>query len=123
MLKHENVCALYGASSASGDPPWFFVSPYQRNGSLVRFLKNVAAAQEKVVEEGLTGVAASGSCMTVVGRDGDLFRYMLEIAKGMEYLHANRVLHGDLKVYRYLMIFFLILITFRLLPGHECARR
>lgn len=30
-------------------------------------------------------------------RQWDLFRFMHEIAKGMEYLHANDVLHGDLK--------------------------
>ena len=37
-------------------------------------------------------------------RDGDVFRFMLDIAKGMEYLHENGVLHGDLKVrvFRYM---------------------
>ena len=105
------------------------MSPYQKNGNLVQFLRHVAAAREKVASqtdgEGLTGGAASGSSLTVRGRtakvpspalrtavgrsvspggkgverDGDLFRFMLEIAKGMEYLHANRILHGDLKVY------------------------
>jgi hypothetical protein len=33
-----------------------------------------------------------------VPREWDLYRFMHEIAKGMEYLHANGVLHGDLKV-------------------------
>lgn len=33
-------------------------------------------------------------------KDGDIFRFMLDIAKGMEYLHENGVLHGDLKVRR-----------------------
>lgn len=40
-LQHPNVLELYGASSASGDPPWFFVSPYLKNGTLVEFLRRV----------------------------------------------------------------------------------
>lgn len=40
-LKHPNVLELYGASSTTGDPPWFFVSPYEKNGSLNEFLKMV----------------------------------------------------------------------------------
>ncbi|KAJ6577758.1 hypothetical protein B0H19DRAFT_568412 [Mycena capillaripes] len=80
-LKHPNVLELYGASGASGDGPWFFVCPYERFGSLSGFLRRVA--QE--------GDAAKN------GREGDLLRFMHEIAKGMEYLHDKGVLHGDLK--------------------------
>ena len=121
---------LYGASSASGDPPWFFVSPYEKNGNLVQFLKHVAEKKAGSLMDGggLTGAgAAGGASLTVRGRtatvpptllrgsagrsvsprsterDGDLFRFMLETAKGMEYLHANGVFHGDLKVFTCLM--------------------
>ncbi|KAF8211722.1 hypothetical protein K438DRAFT_1807801 [Mycena galopus ATCC 62051] len=80
-LKHPNVLDLYGASGASGDGPWFFVCPYERFGSLSSFLRRVA--QE--------GDAAKK------GREGDLPRFMHEIAKGMAYLHHKGVLHGDLK--------------------------
>ncbi|KAJ7781563.1 hypothetical protein B0H16DRAFT_1819089 [Mycena metata] len=80
-LKHPNVLELYGASGASGDGPWFFVCPYEKFGSLSGFLRRVA--QE--------GEAAKN------GREGDLLRFMHEIAKGMEYLHDKGVLHGDLK--------------------------
>ncbi|KAJ7141695.1 hypothetical protein C8R43DRAFT_586859 [Mycena crocata] len=80
-LKHPNVLELYGASGASGDGPWFFVCPYERFGSLSSFLRRVA--QE--------GEAARN------GKEGDLMRFMHEIAKGMEYLHDKGVLHGDLK--------------------------
>ena len=126
-LKHENVLELYGASSASGDPPWFFVSPYEKNGNLVQFLKHVAERRVSSLTDGgggLMAATASGSTLTIRGRtatvpstklrgaagrsvspggrgverDGDLFRFMLETAKGMEYLHANGVYHGDLKV-------------------------
>ena len=64
-----------GASSASSDPPWFFVSPYCKNGSLVSYLK------------GLPSLDAV-----------DLLKMIHEIAKGMAYLHSKGVLHGDLKV-------------------------
>jgi serine/threonine protein kinase len=40
-LKHPNVLELYGASSTTGDPPWFFVSPYEKNGSLNDFLRRI----------------------------------------------------------------------------------
>lgn len=74
-LSHPNVIELYGASSASGDPPWFFVCPYYKNGSLVTWLKGM---------KNFDGV--------------DALRSMHQIAKGMEYLHKKGVLHGDLKV-------------------------
>ncbi|KAJ6521208.1 hypothetical protein DFH09DRAFT_223755 [Mycena vulgaris] len=80
-LKHPNVLELYGASGASGDGPWFFVCPYERFGSLSSFLRRVA-------QEGETAKN---------GREGDLLRFMHEVAKGMEYLHGKGVLHGDLK--------------------------
>ena len=74
-LQHRNVCELLGASSASSDPPWFFVSPYYKCGSLVTYLK------------GLTSLDSV-----------DLLKMIHEIAKGMAYLHSKGVLHGDLKV-------------------------
>ena len=74
-LQHANVLELLGASSASSDPPWFFVSPYYKNGSLVTHLKGLPS---------LDGV--------------DLLKMIHEIAKGMAYLHSKGVLHGDLKV-------------------------
>ncbi|CAL1697553.1 unnamed protein product [Somion occarium] len=73
-LKHPNVLELLGASSTSGDPPWFFVSPYYKNGSLIRYLKAL---------DSLDGV--------------DILRMIHQIAKGMAYLHGKGVLHGDLK--------------------------
>ncbi|KAI0640836.1 hypothetical protein C8Q79DRAFT_920613 [Trametes meyenii] len=73
-LQHPNVLELLGASSASSDPPWFFVSPYLRNGSLVSYLK---------CQPSLDSV--------------DLLKMVHQMAKGMAYLHSRGVLHGDLK--------------------------
>ncbi|KAF7289995.1 Protein kinase domain-containing protein [Mycena chlorophos] len=80
-LQHPNVLELYGASGASGDGPWFFVCPYMRFGSLSTFLRRVGQQGDKARD----------------GREGDLLRFMHEIAKGMDYLHGKGVLHGDLK--------------------------
>jgi hypothetical protein len=53
-----------------------------------------------------SAAAGSVSAVGVVPRELDLYRFMHEIAKGMEYLHENGVLHGDLKV---CSVFFLFL--------------
>ena len=51
---------LLGASSASSDPPWFFVSPYYRNGSLVTYLKGLPSLDSvdllKMIHEVAKGV-------------------------------------------------------------------
>ncbi|EMD32697.1 hypothetical protein CERSUDRAFT_143220 [Gelatoporia subvermispora B] len=73
-LQHPNVLELLGASSTSGDPPWFFVSPYLKNGSLPSYLRGLPSLENV-----------------------DLLRMIHEIAKGMSYLHGRGVLHGDLK--------------------------
>lgn len=65
---------LIGASSTTADPPWFFVSPYMKNGSLISYLKGLPS-------------------LDVV----DILKMTQEIAKGMTYLHGKGVLHGDLK--------------------------
>ncbi|KDQ49984.1 hypothetical protein JAAARDRAFT_186654 [Jaapia argillacea MUCL 33604] len=76
-LSHPNVVQLLGASSATGDPPWFFVSPYYKNGNLVQYLQNL-------------------NDQTWMD-DIDVLKSMHEISKGMGYLHEMNVLHGDLK--------------------------
>jgi hypothetical protein len=164
------VLRLFGASSASGDPPWFMVAPLERNGSLVQYLKQVEMGWGVAVGGGGGGggggfyshtharggsagcgagvgvglgigplpvpvsvpmpaplmgrtrtasfptwgspsaspragewgprrrSAGTGVGVGAVPREWDLYRFMHEIAKGMEYLHENGVLHGDLKV-------------------------
>ncbi|KAI0028336.1 kinase-like domain-containing protein, partial [Vararia minispora EC-137] len=73
-LDHPNVLELLGASSATSEPPWFFVSPYYKNGSLVTYLKCLDA-----------------------GAPVDMLKMMNQVARGMAYLHKQDVLHGDLK--------------------------
>ncbi|CCM05813.1 uncharacterized protein FIBRA_08047 [Fibroporia radiculosa] len=73
-LQHPNVLELLGASSASSDPPWFFVSPYYKNGSMVTYLKGLPSLDSV-----------------------DPLKMVHEVAKGMAYLHGKGVLHSDLK--------------------------
>ncbi|KAJ7838687.1 hypothetical protein B0H13DRAFT_2239665 [Mycena leptocephala] len=82
-FKHPHVLELYGASGASGEGPWFFVCPYEKYGCLSEFLRKASVSGDLL---GLHG-----------GKEGDLLRFMHEIAKGMDYLHSKGVLHGDLK--------------------------
>jgi len=138
-LHHPNVLPLYGASSTTGDPPWFFVSPYMKNGTLVDYLKRVEHEDRPsglgVGVDSLPSMplrSPGGRSITLaspwsgvsklspnapsentlpgsqkkapprdssneVPREWDLFRFMHEIAKGMECLHEQGVLHGDLK--------------------------
>ena len=99
-LQHPNVLELLGASSASSDPPWFFVSPYYKNGSLVSYLK------------GLPSLDAV-----------DILKMVHQIAKGMAYLHGRDVLHGDLKVCRLSSSLLRIVDgAERTSIGGECAR-
>lgn len=75
-LSHPNVLELFGASSTTGEPPWFFVSPYMKHGSLVKYLKNVDPNSPV-----------------------NLLKMIYEVGLGMAYLHERGVLHGDLKVW------------------------
>lgn len=102
-LSHPNVIELYGASSASGNPPWFFVSPFAKHGDLTNHLRHISM-------RGGLGILPSHSSTSThtleklrrdsfkPSRESDLNRFMLEIAMGMDYLHEHGVLHGDLKV-------------------------
>jgi len=74
-LSHPNVLKLLGASSASGESPWFLVSPHMEHGSLDNYLKNV-------------------ECRPRV----NLLKMIYEVGLGMAYLHERSALHGNLKV-------------------------
>ncbi|KAF8999841.1 hypothetical protein BDQ17DRAFT_1360497 [Cyathus striatus] len=89
-LRHQNVIELFGASSATGEAPWFFVSPYEKNGNLVDFMRRCTFGKER-------NRLISEDKKSMVLKEKDLYRFMMEIAEGMAYLHARGILHGDLK--------------------------
>ena len=90
-LRHPNILELYGASNTNSGPPWFFVTPYMKNGNLSDYLKRLVWSMDSEEPMGLQG---SGTV--------NILKMMKDIAKGMEYLHENDILHGDLKVGVYL---------------------
>ncbi|KAJ3754577.1 kinase-like domain-containing protein [Lentinula raphanica] len=92
-LNHPNILRLYGASDPESDEntPWFFVSPYMRNGSLPEYLKRL---------EWDGGMNMGISMVSEVYGDSsvpDLLGFMVEIAAAMEYMHSMEIVHGDLK--------------------------
>ena len=80
LPSHPNVLPLIGASSATGDPPWFFVSPYLKNGNLVDYLRKMDMDKRSL------------------GMEDVERRMVYEVAKGMQFLHKKGVMHGDFKV-------------------------
>ncbi|KAI0742213.1 kinase-like domain-containing protein [Daedaleopsis nitida] len=74
-LKHSNVLRLFGATSTDDPMPWFFVCPYYKNGNLITFLREPRRKLEFI----------------------NILKMVIEIARGMEYLHSKSIVHGDLK--------------------------
>ncbi|ESK93381.1 hypothetical protein Moror_1792 [Moniliophthora roreri MCA 2997] len=94
-LNNQNVLRLYGTSGASANNlPWFFVSPYMRNGSLSQYLKRLEWELES--SNGNTGFSSDPE-RRKYDLASELLRYMVDIARGMEYLHGRQIYHGDLK--------------------------
>ncbi len=53
---------------------------------------------------GRSGSGSGDSLIIDAGKGWDLLKFMHEVAKGMAYLHSKGVLHGDLKVAFYSLI-------------------
>ncbi|KAG1737988.1 hypothetical protein EDB19DRAFT_1984444 [Suillus lakei] len=78
-LRHPQVVRMFGASSAHGSKPWFIVSELYERGSVVEWLLTAARDNHATSHE------------------ADQFRFISQIADGMQYLHSQGVVHGDLK--------------------------
>ncbi|KAG2141626.1 kinase-like domain-containing protein [Suillus cothurnatus] len=71
-LEHANILPVYGYTHGFG-PFIAIVSPWAENGNLIAYLEREDAA------------------LTLVRR----FRLLRDIIAGLQYLHANNVIHGD----------------------------
>ncbi|KAG1735060.1 kinase-like domain-containing protein [Suillus lakei] len=71
-LNHTNILPVFGYTSGFG-PFMAMVSPWAENGDLTAYLKR------------------EGETLTVVRR----FQILSDIIAGLQYLHANHVIHGD----------------------------
>jgi len=71
-LKHANILPVYGYTYGFG-PFLAIVSPWAENGNLSDYLE------------------LEGAALTLVKR----FRILRDIIAGLQYLHANSVIHGD----------------------------
>ncbi|KAJ6572721.1 kinase-like domain-containing protein [Mycena vulgaris] len=77
-LKHENLVPLFGVANDGSVAPWpVLVSPFYELGHIRAFLNKRPEANRQAI--------------------------VLGVASGLEYLHANDVVHGDLKVQNVLM--------------------
>ncbi|KAG1747625.1 kinase-like domain-containing protein, partial [Suillus lakei] len=71
-LKHPNTLPVYGYTYGFGPFP-AIVSPWAENGNLTAYLER------------------EGAALTLVRR----FRMLRDIIAGLQYLHANSIIHGD----------------------------
>ncbi|KAI9141491.1 kinase-like domain-containing protein [Paraphysoderma sedebokerense] len=67
-LRHPNIIQLFGACDTAERP--FIIMPFMPNGTALRYIENSPESR---------------------------FRLIYEIACGMNYLHRNSIVHGDLK--------------------------
>ncbi|KAF8333689.1 kinase-like domain-containing protein [Amanita rubescens] len=74
-LKHKFVLPFLGIHEIKGgtEPQLFLVSPYMKNGTLSRWRKQVNPSIAEIEDR------------------------LLEVARGLEYIHSEGVVHGDLR--------------------------
>ncbi|KAG2093323.1 kinase-like domain-containing protein, partial [Suillus discolor] len=79
-LNHENIVPLWGVARQFGVLP-ALVSPWLKNGTLTEYLQN----RHKELSR------------------GQQFTLLRDVARGLEYLHSQQIVHGDLSGYNVLI--------------------
>jgi serine/threonine protein kinase len=93
-LQHNFVLPFIGIHEEE-DGTTFLVSPYMKNGTLAQWRKNTDPSIAQITERvWFFLLLALHRC--------SLSRKILEVAQGMEYIHSEGVVHGDLRGVRYI---------------------
>jgi serine/threonine protein kinase len=93
-LKHDFVLPFIGIYEEE-DGMAFLVSPYMKNGTLAQWRTTTNPSIAQITERVWFFLPlALHRCL--------LSRKMLEVAQGMEYIHSEGVVHGDLRGVRYI---------------------
>lgn len=77
-LRSRYVLPFLGASSTTGPPPWFIVSPYLKNGNILNYIANIGMQQPQTTHVNKLAL-------------------IHQISQGLEYLHSRDIIHGDFK--------------------------
>ncbi|CAL1702395.1 unnamed protein product [Somion occarium] len=75
QLSHANVLPLLGADNSTFRGRHCMVSPWMRNGNIHECMQSLHSKRIRIPFE----------------------RWLLEISQGLEYLHAEGIIHGDLR--------------------------
>jgi serine/threonine protein kinase len=89
-LSHEFVLPFLGIYEDKSVKQFFLVSPYMKNGTLAQWRKEVNPSVAEVEERVWTSVL-------LLFVDSHPVRKVLEVAKGIKYIHSEGVVHGDLR--------------------------
>ena len=89
-LCHKFVLPLLGIYEDKSAKQYFLVSPYMENGTLAQWRKNANPSVTEIEQR---------VCFFVLLLfvDTHLPQKILEVAKGIEYIHSEGVVHGDIR--------------------------
>ena len=89
-LCHKFVLPLLGIYEDKSAKQIFLVSPYMKNGTLAQWRKNTNPSVTEV-EKRVRFFSICRSWVLIHRRK------ILEVAKGIKYIHSEGVVHGDLR--------------------------
>ena len=121
ILDHPNVMSLIGVCIDAGDTP-YIVMPFMANGSLLTYLRKERPYLNVAEEAGDEMVTSMTCIMTVVAVNYfnsckiqdvqiKLLSICNQIAKGMSYISAQRLVHRDLAARNCMYVVAMIMTT------------